>query len=104
MIWSFAPASSAATSFESSSCVLTRRLSQLLTHQRAHPLAVGATLDLGHHDRHDLAHLAGRGSAGLRDRVAHDRRELLLGELLRQVRLDELGLALLSLGQLGPPA
>ena len=82
---------------ESSICVRTRR--EHLLHGRADALAVGAALDLRHHQRHDLAHLLRRGGAGLGDDVADDRAQLLVGELLGQVGLDHLGLALLGLGE-----
>src|SRR3954447_8592923 len=100
MTWSPAPASSAATSFGSSSCVRTLG-GELLSHDCADPLSVGAALDFGHHERHHPAHLLGRGRAGFRDRVPHDGAQLFVGELLRHVGRDDLGLELLVLGELG---
>src|ERR687891_3021870 len=69
---------------------------QLLPHQGADPLAVGAALHLGHDQPHHLAHLARRAGARLGDGVADDGIELLVRELRRQVRGDDLGLALLG--------
>ncbi len=53
---------------------------------------------------HHLAHLLGRGGAGLGHGVADDRVQLLVRELLGHVGRDDLSLALLGLGGVGPPA
>src|SRR6185437_7898962 len=96
------PASSAATSL---SRVSWRRakLAQPLANRGTHALAVGAAGDLRHHRRHHLAHLLAFGRAGLLDRRGHQPVELLVGELGRQIALDQLRLEALAGGLLGPP-
>ena len=74
-----------------------------LTHRRADPLAVGAAAELRHQRRHHLAHLPLLAGAGLGDRRVDQLRQLLVGELLGQVALDQLRLEALGGGLLGPP-
>src|SRR5215203_4511939 len=93
------PASSAATVLSRVSCRRATDLStQLLPHRGADPLAVGATADLRHQRRHHLPHLLLLGRSGLRDRRGDQVRQLLVGELLRQVALDQLRLEALRGG------
>src|SRR5512139_2391813 len=66
------PARPAATSFFSSM----RLRAKGLAHLPRHALAVGPPGDLGHDDRHDLAHLLGLGGARLRNRLGDDRVQL----------------------------
>src|SRR5947209_3777355 len=124
MIASPGPASSLATSFVTSSCVrirccsrrrmrrraggacaagipgaCTRNLSgQLLLDSGAHALAVRTSFYARHHERHHLAHLLRRGRAALRDHVADDRVQLLVGQLLGEVGGNQVGLALFAFG------
>src|SRR4051794_28311342 len=83
------PASSAATVLSRVSCLRAK----LLAHRLAHPLAVRPAPDLGHQRRHHLAHLLLLGGAALLDRRGDQVAELLIGELLGKVGLDQLGLA-----------
>src|SRR5919109_886873 len=81
---SWDPASSAATELSSVSCLRAKALA----HRLADPLAVGASLDSGHHDGHHLAHLLGAFRPRLLDRGPHELGELVLGELFGQVGVD----------------
>src|SRR5436190_10760107 len=90
------PASSAATSLESSICLRT----ELLPGQRGHALAVGARADLRHRRLHDLPEILRRRGPGLSDGLADDPAQLGFGHLGGKVGLDELRLALLDRGQL----
>ena len=95
------PASSAATVLSRVSCLRAKPL----THRRADPLAVGAPAELRHQRRHHLAHLLLLAGAGLGDRGVDQLAQLLVGELLGQVGLDQLRLEALGgrlLGR-GPP-
>ena len=98
MIRSLAPASSAATSLESSICSRTSAVScsfaaPLTRLPSARPLTLGMTIAI------TLPMSFGDVGAGLGDRVGHDRPELLVGDLLGQVALDQLRLALGLAGQ-----
>src|SRR5215212_7883684 len=93
------PASSAAIVLSSVSCLRAKRyLRESRADRFAHPLAVRATVDLCHRHPHDLAHVAEARGAGLLDRRVDQARELLVGELRRQVALDQLRLPLLRVG------
>src|SRR4051794_10567822 len=100
------PASSAATLLSRVSCLRAKSSptpsTQLLPHRGANPLAVRPAADLRHQRRHHLAHLALLGSAGLLDRALNQLRQLLVGELLRQVALDQLCLEALGSRLLSP--
>src|SRR5512132_1714123 len=110
-IWSWAPASSAATSLESSSW---RRAtsgslrgglpggpldSQRLLDLAGDALAVGAAAGGRHHVLDRLAHVARGLGAGLGDRAGHQRVELGVGELRGEVALDDRRLVGLGLGE-----
>src|SRR6185312_1466378 len=73
--------------------------SELLTNYGGDALPVGAALHLRHDERHDLAHVLRRGRPRLRHGVAHDRVQLLVGELLGHVLLDDRRLAALAVGE-----
>ena len=78
--------------------------SQHLLDDLVDDLAVRDAPHLGHDDLHHGAHvLRGRG-AGLLDRVADDRADLILGELRREVLLDERELGLFLRREVRPPA
>src|SRR5262245_56074234 len=85
------PASSAATVFSIVSCLRAK----CLAHRLAHPLAVRASADLRHQHLHDTAHVVRLAGARLLDGSGDQLRELLVGELLWQVSLDQPGLRLL---------
>src|SRR5437588_1191463 len=93
------PASSLATTLGSSSWLRTRR-PERLPHARRHSLAVGAAAGTGHHCLHHLPHLLGIAHAGLLDRLRHERSQLGVVELGRQIALDQLCLGLLLVGEL----
>src|SRR5215208_3718846 len=97
---SSAPASSAATALSRVSCLRAKGLAEALPNRCADALAVSAPADLRHDDAHDLAHVLGLGHATLGNSRVHDRSELLVGELGRQVVADQLGLGLLGSGAL----
>src|SRR3954469_1505055 len=94
------PARPAATSLASSICLRAKGFPDLC----GHSLAVGAAADLRHHQRHDLAHLLRHDRAGLGHRLGDDRVQLVVGDLGREIAGDQLGLALLLVGQVGAPA
>src|SRR5215210_7745734 len=87
-IESWAPASCAATSFETSSCLRAK----CFLHLVRYPLAVGAPSGRRHHLLDHPAHVARRRSAGFRHRGRDERVQLGVGQLRRQIRLDRLGL------------
>ena len=95
---SWLPASSAATSFESSICVLIPEAPLRTSPDTRLPSARPSTAAIACFIADP--HVLGR----LRAAVAHgpldDRRELLLGELGRQVAADQLGLGLLAAGEI----
>src|SRR5215207_6465672 len=88
------PASSAATVLSIVSCLRVK----LLAHRLADPLAVRPPADLGHQDLHHAPHVLRLVSPGLLDRPRDQIRELLVGELLREIRLDQLGSAFSGVG------
>src|SRR3954453_3522870 len=94
------PASSAATVFSSVSCLRAK----LLPHRAAHPLAVGATADLGHQRGHHPAHLALLADSRLLDRGGDQLVQLRVRELRGQVGGDQLRLGLLGRRLLLAPA
>src|SRR5688500_350210 len=87
-IESWEPASSAATSFETSSCLRAKCFLHLLRD----PPAVGSPAGCGHHLLDHPAHVARRRGTALRHRGGHQRVELVVAELGGQVGLDRLGL------------
>src|SRR3954447_7299539 len=97
------PASSAATLLSRVSCRRAQSTTQPVSYRGADPLAVGAPTQLRHQRRHHLAHLPLLAGAGLGDRRLDELAQLLVGELLRQVGLDQLRLEALGARLLGPP-
>src|SRR5215217_2194635 len=107
-IESWAPASCAATSFETSSCLRAK----CFLHLARNPLAIGAPSGGRHHLLDHCAHITRHGRAGQIIHGGGDQRvQLGVGQLRGQVRLDRLGLvglarrelvaARLAVGQLG---
>jgi hypothetical protein len=72
-----------------------------VAHRLADPLAVGSAADFGHQHLHHASHVLGLARVRLLDSAGDELREFLVGELLRQVSLDQLGLRLLALRLIG---
>src|SRR4029077_4832594 len=68
-----------------------------------HALAVGPAGRQRHGLAHDLPHVAGPLRPDLRDRALHDRVEVLVRQLRREVALDQRGLGLLGRSAVGVP-
>src|SRR4051812_46167171 len=94
------PASSAATVLSIVSCLRAK----LLAHRLADALAVRSPANLRHQHLHDTPHVLRFAGAGLLNGARDELRELLVGELLRQVSLDQPRFRLLSVGLVGPVA
>ena len=99
-MWSLDPLSAAATSLESS---IWRRISEALPaapparRPTRRPSARPPAFSIA--TRMTLAHVLGRGGAGLGHRVAHDLAQLGVRQLGGEVGLDQLRLRLLGVGE-----
>ena len=97
---SWLPASSAATTFESSICVL---ILGVPLARAGHALSIRASVDRRHRLLHRHAHVLGGLGSAVAHRPLDDSGQLLVGELGRQVGADQLRLGLLATGQILAP-